>query len=92
MRAAGPLNFRKIFFSVARVLGTHQGVARSRSQGDEVEYDIDESGAKPQAVNVTGPGGRPLMRTARSRYRRVEPNKKHAADAAQGQKSKPASI
>ena len=41
----------------------------ARAQGEEVEYDVDNSDEKPKAVNVTGLDGKAVKGAPRRRHR-----------------------
>ena len=39
------------------MIPTDGGCVYARAQGEEVEYDVDDTDFAPKAVNVTGPDG-----------------------------------
>ena len=53
----------------------------ARAQGEEVEYDVDNSDEKPKAVNVTGPDGVGVKGAPRRRQRNRELKRAAKTDA-----------
>jgi len=51
------------------VIPTDGGCVYARAQGEEVEYDVDDTDFAPKAVNVTGPDGVAVKGAPRRRQR-----------------------
>lgn len=51
------------------MIPTDGGCVYARAQGEEVEYDVDDTDFAPKAVNVTGPDGVAVKGAPRRRHR-----------------------
>ena len=63
------------------MIPTDGGCVYARAQGEEVEYDVDDTDFAPKAVNVTGPDGVAVKGAPRRRQRNRELKRAAKTDA-----------